>query len=61
MKLVGHSTRCSIFDRYAIVTEADLSEAGAKLSALHRAQQPHRPAVSMLLKAKRRLGRVLVS
>lgn len=33
MKLTGHKTE-SIYRRYAIVAEADLREAGAKLSAL---------------------------
>jgi hypothetical protein len=33
MKLIGHKTE-SIYRRYAIVAEADLREAGAKLSAL---------------------------
>jgi integrase len=33
MKLIGHKTE-SIYRRYAIVAEADLREAGVKLSAL---------------------------
>lgn len=38
MKLVGHKTE-SIYRRYAIVSEADLSEGVAKLATLHQAGQ----------------------
>jgi hypothetical protein len=38
MKLTGHETE-SVYRRYAIVAEADLREAGAKLSALGEAPQ----------------------
>jgi hypothetical protein len=34
MKLTGHKTE-SVYRRYAIVSEADLSEGVAKLAALH--------------------------
>lgn len=34
MKLTGHKTE-SVYRRYAIVSEADLSVGGAKLAALH--------------------------
>ena len=37
MKLTGHRTE-SVYRRYAIVSEADLSEGVAKLAALHEAQ-----------------------
>lgn len=35
MKMTGHRTE-AVYRRYAIVTEADLKEAGAKLAALHQ-------------------------
>jgi hypothetical protein len=37
MKLTGHKTE-SIYRRYAIVSEGDLSEGVKKLAALHHAQ-----------------------
>ena len=36
MKLTGHKTE-SVYRRYAIVSESDLSEGVAKLAALHQA------------------------
>ena len=41
MKLTGHKTE-SVYRRYAIVAEADLKEAGAKLSALDGGPQGNR-------------------
>jgi hypothetical protein len=38
MKLTGHKTE-SIYRRYAIVSEADLSEGVVKLAAFHQASQ----------------------
>lgn len=38
MKLTGNKTE-SVYQRYAIVAEADLEEAGAKLSALSETPQ----------------------
>jgi hypothetical protein len=35
MKLTGHKTE-SVYRRYAIVSEADLSEGLAKLAAMHQ-------------------------
>ena len=44
MKLTGHKTE-SIYRRYAIVSEADLTEGVEKLSRLHRAQSDCLPFV----------------
>jgi hypothetical protein len=41
MKMTGHRTE-SIYRRYAIVSEGDLREAGAKLSALTGTRTPSR-------------------
>jgi len=38
MKLTGHQTE-SVYRRYAIVSERDLSEGVAKLAALHTGQE----------------------
>ncbi len=45
MALVGHKT-ASIYNRYAIVAEQDLREAGAKLARLHAA--PSSPSRNVL-------------
>lgn len=55
MKLVGHKTE-SVYRRYAIVSEADLSEGVAKLAALHQANQGTPRTVVPLVK---RTGKVL--
>jgi hypothetical protein len=41
MKLTGHKTR-SVFQRYAIIDETMLAEAGDKLAKLHGAAKPER-------------------
>ena len=38
MRVSGHATR-SVFDRYNIVSEDDVIEAGQKLAAFHEAQK----------------------
>ena len=40
MKLTGHKTE-SVYKRYAIVSEGDLSEGLAKLATLHDRDQPN--------------------
>lgn len=54
MKLTGHKTE-SIYWRYAIVCEADLSEGVAKLSALHRRENEAERVVVPLAGAARQL------
>jgi len=55
MKLTGHKTE-SIYRRYAIVSEADLSEGVAKLAVLHHAEQG---STRTVLPLQERTGKVL--
>jgi hypothetical protein len=51
MKLTGHLTE-SIYRRYAIVSEADLSEGVAKLSALHQRENGAERVVVLMSERK---------
>ncbi len=49
MKMVGHKTE-AIYRRYAIVSEADIAEGGARLAALHERTNGATPTVIPLAK-----------
>src|SRR5262249_31157105 len=53
MKLTGHKTE-SVYRRYAIVSEADLTEGGRKLAAL--AERDPRPVASISSTANSRMS-----
>ncbi len=55
MKLTGHLTE-SIYRRYAIVSEADLSEGVAKLSALHQRENEPSELWSQCLRERAKHG-----
>ena len=46
MKITGHLTE-SVYRRYAIVSEADLTEGMKKLAALHAGDQKRQPKVTL--------------
>jgi integrase len=56
MKLTGHKTE-SVYRRYAIVSEADLSEGVAKLSALHDAEEGASRSTGLVLPLHERTGK----
>jgi hypothetical protein len=56
MKLTGHKTE-SVYRRYAIVSEGDLSKGVTKLACLHESQQPESVSTGVVTSIENRKGK----